>query len=584
MWIPGQLERARHLALASDEPAAKELLLALLPQIEAADRDDWLLEALAQLGELYLVRTAYDGVRESVSRIRDCLAVYASIIANTAAPDVAEQCTMTAVDIRRLMCRYGRRAGFLETGLAAVAGDHEAAAAALQALDDGTGEGDDEEFADLAEEHAYLGVLARIACAEALAEDDLHVRAVGLWDQVMRHVETSPGVGESADNLRVLAGIGYARFCIETGRLDQAEPPLRRAEARAEARGWELATARTRLERGAASWLAGDRVSTEARMYEAYPVIARHARADDVSRCWLFFGLTRMSAGGLQVADECWENAERHWRELGRPLRIHRILLQRSWIAVFRGRYAEAVEMVAQARSHLDSAPRSSWVAYARLDAHLGNVWRADALADLDVGSNVDAGDVDEDWEAVEARHRAGFSGIRAEPGTARHRSAMEKLRRAAELGVPAALAVDSVRYSIADAQARAQWATCISAPLLAGAFAVAADWANGELVSQLIEYHCARGTFRAERPDSAATESSSVSTAAAPIVDVDELALVAAGPAVTDGTGLVRLGPLPPLRMDPTTGPVLDRYRDLALQRYGQRVTAAESAWQTWP
>lgn len=52
------------LALASEETEAKELLLSLMPQIEAADRDDWMLETLAQLGELYLVRTAYDGVRE----------------------------------------------------------------------------------------------------------------------------------------------------------------------------------------------------------------------------------------------------------------------------------------------------------------------------------------------------------------------------------------------------------------------------------------------------------------------------------------------------------------------------------------
>ena len=43
--IPGELERARHLALASDETAAKELLLSLMPQIEEADRDDWMLEA-----------------------------------------------------------------------------------------------------------------------------------------------------------------------------------------------------------------------------------------------------------------------------------------------------------------------------------------------------------------------------------------------------------------------------------------------------------------------------------------------------------------------------------------------------------
>jgi tetratricopeptide (TPR) repeat protein len=574
--IPGELERARHLALASDEMAAKDLLLSLMPRIEAADRDDWLLETLAQLGELYLVRTAYDGVREGATRIRDCLAIYSSILSGTAATEVAATMTMTDTDARHMICRYGRRAGFLETGLAAATGDHEGAAAALEALDDG-----DDEFADLADEHDCLVTYARIICAEALCDDDLHVRSVPLWNSVIRRLETSVGTGESADNLRVLGGLGYARFCIQTGRLDQAEPWLRRAEARAEARGWEYGTARAQLERGAASWSAGDRVSTEARMYEAYPVIAKYARANDVSRCWLFFGLTRMSAGGLKVADECWENAERHWRELGKPFFIHRILLQRSWIAIFRGRYAQARDMVAQARECLDSSPRSSWLAYARLDDHLGNVWRAEALADLGFDG---AGDPDEDWDAAEERYRAGSGVTRAIPGSASHQAAAEKLQRAAELKIPASLAVDSVRYSVADAEARAQWATCVSAPLLAGAFAVALEWENSDLVSQLVEYHSARGTFSSEQPDASSTEWSSVSTAAAPIADVDELALVAAGPPITDGTGLTRLGPLPPLRMDPTTGPVLDRYRELAHQRYGQCVTAAESVWETWP
>ncbi|MGH3642120.1 MAG: hypothetical protein ACRDUX_24185 [Mycobacterium sp.] len=576
MSVPDELERARQMSFASDETTAKELLLSLMPQIEAADRDDWMMETLAQLGELYLVRTAYEGVREGALRIRECLAIYSSILAGTAAPDVLEKQTMTTPAMRHMIRRYGRRAGFLETGLAAATGDHEGAAVALLALDDG-----DDEFADLAEEHSYLLTYARIVCANALCEDDMHVRSVPLWEAVIQHVLASTGTGEAADNLRVLGGIGYARFCIETGRLEAAEPWLRRAGARAEARGWELATARTQLERGSASWQMGDRVTTERLMYEAYPVIARYARADDVSRCWLFFGLTRMSAGGLKVADECWENAERHWRELGKPLHIHRILLQRSWIAIFRGRHAEAVDMVSQARACLDASPRSSWLAYARLDDHLGNVWRAEALADLGFDG---AGDPSEDWDAAEARYRAGSAVTRAEPGTQRYGAAMEKLERAAELKVPASLAVDSVRYSIADAEARAQWATCVSAPLLAGAFAVAWESENTDLLSQLVEYHSARGTFTAAPSDTAPTEWSSVSTAAAPITDVDELALVAAGPPVTDGTGLTRLGPLPPLRMDPTTGPVLDHYRDLALQRYGQCVTAAESAWATWP
>jgi hypothetical protein len=78
--------------------------------------------------------------------------------------------------------------------------------------------------------------------------------------------------------------------------------------------------------------------------------------------------------------------------------------------------------------------------------------------------------------------------------------------------------------------------------------------------------------------------EWSRASTALAPISDVDELALVAAAPPVQSGRSLTRLAPLPPLRMDPTAGPVLARYRDLALDRYGQHVTTDEAAWSTWP
>ena len=46
---------------------------------EAADRDDLACEVFAQLGEIYLVRTAYDGVTECVKRLRDCLDAYAAL-------------------------------------------------------------------------------------------------------------------------------------------------------------------------------------------------------------------------------------------------------------------------------------------------------------------------------------------------------------------------------------------------------------------------------------------------------------------------------------------------------------------------
>ena len=573
MSIAGDLERARHLAFADDEAAAKELLLALMPRV---DRDDQLLEALAQLGELYLARRAYDGVRESIRRIRDCLAIYSSIVAGTAAPELAAQAELTDAEISHLLCRYSRRAQYLETGLAAAIGDHDGAASRLADLEAMQGQ-----FGDLEDEFSYLRTQARVLCAAALCDDDLHVRSVPLWQQVIDAIGSPSPCSELGDRRGVTGALGYARFCIETGRLAEAEPWLRRAGARAEARDWELLTARTKLERATVSWSTGDHVSTEALVTEAHPVIARHARADDVSRCWLYLGLTRLAAGGLQAADECWDHAERHWRELGRPLHIHRILLQRSWIAIFCGRYQDAIAMVDEARDCLDSSPRSSWLAYARLDDHLGTVWRADGLADLGFDG---AGSADDDWAEAEAKYGASLGVIDAESGSTGHQSAMVKLARAAELKIPAALAVDSVRYSITDADARSQWAACVSAPLLAGSFAVAWESENDQLVSELVEYHSARGTFNAIAPAAAGLEFSRVATAPAPIGVTDDLAAVAGGASVPHSPSLTTLGPLPPLRMDPTAAPLLAGYRELAWQRYGQRVTAAQAAWSTWP
>jgi len=63
----------------------------------------------------------------------------------------------------------------------------------------------------------------------------------------------------------------------------------------------------------------------------------------------------------------------------------------------------------------------------------------------------------------------------------------------------------------------------------MAGAFAVAWEWGNTELVSELVEYHSARGSFSAE-PDAQATENwTETATAAVPVDTVDEYALVAA-------------------------------------------------------
>jgi tetratricopeptide (TPR) repeat protein len=561
--IPGELESARQLAFAADDTAARDLLLSLMPPIERADRDDLMLEVFAQLGEIYLIRGANDGVRECIQRIRDCLAIYSAILAG-ARPEAAARVTMPAAEMAHMICRYSRRTQFLQTGLAAAQGDHEGAETALEVLcDDSSGSA----FPDLAAEHTYLVTYARILCATALCDDDFHVRSIPLWEKVIDAIDGPADRGEFADYLRVVGGIAYGRFCVETGRLSEAEPWLQRAGARAHARGWELATARTQLERATASWSAGDHDATERLVSDAYPVIARHARAHDVARCWLYLGLTRMAIGALDAANECWGHAERHWRELGKPLHIHRILLQRSWIDIFRGHFGAAVELVAQAREWLDSSPCGSWLQYARLDDHLGTIWRADALADLG-------------FDGFDNPMALGIT--RAERGSPQYRSAMAKLEQAAELKVPAALAVDAVRYSIADAEARLRWATRVSARILAGALAVAWECENTELVSELIEYHSARGTFSTQPRQ---LELGDWAGTATTLVPVDgELAAVAAGSPIGNGGSLTRLGPLPPLQMDPNTAPILSRYRNIAFQRYGRDVTAGEVSWSTWP
>jgi hypothetical protein len=542
MTIVADLERARHLSLAANEDAAKDLLLSLIPAIEAADRDDWMLEVYAQLGQLYLVRTAYNGTEESVSRIRECLATYAEVRAGTR-PDLAEQVTMSDADVDHMTCRYSRRAQFLQTGLAAAHGDHEAAEAALLVLTD-----DATDYPDLAVEHRRYITFARILCANALCDDDLHVQSLHLWEKVIDAIDGAPGGDEFDDYLFVLGGTSYGRFCVETGRLGEAEPWLRRAGARAEARGWALGTARTQFERATVAWAVGDRALAQHLAHESYPAIAEGLRAHDVSRCWLYFGLIALSIEELDDAEERFGHAERHWREIEKPLHIHRILLQRSWVDIFRGDFDAARKRTEEARELLDSWPRHSWLQYARLHDHVGSIWRADALADADPDS------------------------------------AAVKLERAAELKVPAALAVDSVRHAIADADARMRWATHVSARMLAGAFAVASEWGNTELVSQLVEYHSARGTFSAE-PDRESAEWTDTATAAVPLETVDEYALVAAGESPADaGSGLTRLGPLPALQMDPSSGAILTHYRALAAERYGRAVTAVGPTWATWP
>ncbi len=217
----GELERARSLIFAAKEEAAKDLLIPLGEGIEDGEHDDLLMEIFALLGELYLVRTAYDGTEECIRRIDECLAGYRSIRAGEN-PAGAAQVSMSDADIDHMLCRYTRRAQFLRTGLAAAAhGDHEGAELALFILSsDDSGVA----FADLADEHRFLITYAQIICASALCDDDLHVQSVPLWEKVIEAIERPGEACEADDHLFVQGATGYGRFCVETGRLPRPSP------------------------------------------------------------------------------------------------------------------------------------------------------------------------------------------------------------------------------------------------------------------------------------------------------------------------------------------------------------------------
>ena len=264
-----------------------------------------------------------------------------------------------------------------------------------------------------------------------------------------------------------------------------------------------------------------------------------------MSRSWLYFGLPALSIEALDDADERFGHAERHWREVDKPLHIHRILLQRSWVDIFRGDFDAARERANEARELLDAWPRHSWLQYARLDDHLGSIWRADALADpAERGGQTRAG-----------------------------RRTQGPCRPCRRLGAP----LDDRRrraHAVGRPRLRPNPGRRVRRRL---------GWGNTELVSELVEYHSARGSFSTE-PDKQTADWTETATAAVPVDTVDEFALVAAGSPSSGGGALTRLGPLPPLQMDPTTAPIMSRYRALAFERYGCDVTADEAAWSTWP
>jgi hypothetical protein len=74
--IRAELAACEELAFGADQEIAKSRLLALLPVVGELDRDDLACEVLAQLGELYAERSAFDGAAEGARRIEATVEIH----------------------------------------------------------------------------------------------------------------------------------------------------------------------------------------------------------------------------------------------------------------------------------------------------------------------------------------------------------------------------------------------------------------------------------------------------------------------------------------------------------------------------
>ncbi|GIG68568.1 tetratricopeptide repeat protein [Phytomonospora endophytica] len=150
-------------------------------------------------------------------------------------------------------------------------------------------------------------------------------------------------------------------------------------------------------------------------------------------------------------------------------------------------------------------------------------------------------------------------------------------LARAADLAVPAALAIDAVAHTLTSGRQRDQWRRNVAEPAVAVAFRVAARSGNGPLVAQLVEARCAGSTLehRTEPASPPQGMEGLMYPAQAPVSIGTALADAAAGPGLTVG--------LPPrLALTPDGGIALDVHLDRAVERYGVPVRA-EGTIPSW-
>jgi tetratricopeptide (TPR) repeat protein len=276
-------------------------------------------------------------------------------------------------------------------------------------------------------------------------------------------------------------------------------------------------------------------------------------------------------------ADALYDEAERLLT--GDPRRLMACLVGRAAVAVLRGRPRDAVELVDRARALLGSAATP-------LELVAVNQVRGSAFETLGEFAAADScyGEASALCEAAGLWHVAlGMAWWRADALVRRAAAVAGDERReiavrALDLALPAALAAEAVRHRFPHGPLRERWVALAAAPATRAAFWAIGAMEDPALAAEYIDHIAGAVSLHAEGV--MPVERGELVSLPEPPAAEPRLPYAASGFTVGEAPAFPAEGfELPPrVRVDPAVPSTLDAWIDVAEERYGFPVRAAEA------
>ncbi|MEU7787941.1 hypothetical protein [Amycolatopsis sp. NPDC049159] len=345
--------------------------------------------------------------------------------------------------------------------------------------------------------------------------------ALAALEEILAALETLPGgARDQVASLQVMARAERARLRQAGGENADARADLVRLDARHEGAKFAIDLAADRA-------LGGDFPGAVAAIVAARDALAATGATGDVAEASHALGTLLLLAGDPRQARDQFEHAGQLWRVNGDTPGLRRLDVALARCAAAEGDWATAEEHVTRARAS------GEWLQRLHTDF------------------------------------------VAATIGFARG----EDLPAVLDLLLPVALAAADYRFEFASPRARTAWARDVAGPATELLMTLLARLKEPRLAAELIERTCAVGAYTGT--GAPALDLTGTLPVPEPAPPAAGLPLAALG-SVTASLPL-RLAPPPALRWSPDSPMELDRWLDVAAERYGSPRPAAGPV-TTWP